>query len=160
MSLFQCDICGCVENTACSSQGCISFFADYFNWDGMEEQKGKLHCSACAPRLYADGEPTEYGMWHNRFKRSFLPLGEWTTDCVGNLEHKENKELKYNDCHITPSNDVIRRIAMQIKLTQYEQQLVAELAKEDPAFYMGLCKHGDSVITTSPEPTIKNIKSV
>lgn len=65
MSLYQCEQCGCQENTA---TGCY--------W-GRE----KKLCSFCG-----DGE------WHGKFKRKFLPKGLFKTNRVGNLEHKETGE--------------------------------------------------------------------
>ena len=89
MSLFQCEICGCVENTALSSQGIKNILDDCFDWDGIEERRGKTLCSACAPAKYSDGIPSELGKWHNEFPRTFLPMGMFKTNRVGNLEHIE-----------------------------------------------------------------------
>ena len=47
MSLFQCEVCGCVENTALASQGCsCAGIIDCFDWKGFEGRKGKMLCSA------------------------------------------------------------------------------------------------------------------
>lgn len=89
MSLFQCEVCGCCENTALSSQGCYGIFENFFDWSYAPERRGKRLCSACAPIKYKDGEPTEYGQWHRVFPRVFLPKGMFFTNKVGNLEHKE-----------------------------------------------------------------------
>lgn len=86
MSLFQCENCGCCENTALSFQG-ISGIADWFQWSGIEEREGKMLCSACAPTLFEDGSPSGMGEWHHEFKRVFLPKGEFMTNKEGNLEH-------------------------------------------------------------------------
>lgn len=86
MSLFQCQVCGCKENTALSSQGCDGFTVDWYDWTGIEDRKGKKCCSACAPTKYEDGTPTPYGKWHGEFERVFLPLGMYRTDRQGNLE--------------------------------------------------------------------------
>jgi len=48
MPLFECDKCGCVDNTA------ITNF-----WTALLEEKPKL-CSVCDP---------EIGKWHRRFER-------------------------------------------------------------------------------------------
>ncbi len=95
MSLFQCEHCGSVENTACSGQG-IKMMADYFDFAGIEDRKGKLLCSVCAPTKYADGGKTKFGVWHNRFPRKILPMGMFKTNSVGNLEHIETGETDYS----------------------------------------------------------------
>ncbi len=86
MSLFQCEKCGCVENTALSCQGFKSM-ADLFSWKGIEEWKGKRLCSACGPTRYHDDQLTNFGVWHGKFQRCYLPKGEFQTDRVGNIEH-------------------------------------------------------------------------
>ncbi len=84
MSIFQCDKCGCAENTACGWYHC----KDSKRLTPKEILGMKL-CSACAPQFYANGvEPTEFnGEWHNQFKRTFLPHGEFKTNREGNIEH-------------------------------------------------------------------------
>ena len=62
----------------------------FFDWTGIEELKGKSLCSACGPTRYRDGTITEYGKWHDRFERVFLPKGMFKTNRVGNLEHIES----------------------------------------------------------------------
>lgn len=86
MSLFQCERCGCCENTALAAQG-FRYMRAYFDWDGIEDRKGKLLCSACGPTLYRDGNTTGYGVWHDKFERVFLPMGLFKTNQKGNLEH-------------------------------------------------------------------------
>lgn len=66
MSLFQCSKCGCRENTAVS------------NWAWRTTHGQEPLCSACDPLI---------GKWHEEFPRIFLPLGEFKTNQVGNLEH-------------------------------------------------------------------------
>jgi hypothetical protein len=88
MSLFQCEECGCCENTALSAQG-FRVLSDCFDWTGIEHKKGKLLCSACGPTKYSDGTETEYGKWHDEFERVFLPMGMFKTNRVGNLSHIE-----------------------------------------------------------------------
>lgn len=63
--------------------------AKLFDWSGMPHLKGKLLCSACGPTHYNDGSQTNYGRWHNRFPRTYLPKGMFHTNRVGNLEHNE-----------------------------------------------------------------------
>ena len=94
MSLFQCENCGCVENTALASQG-FKDIADCFDWKGVEERKGMLLCSACGPLLELDGLPTGYGVWHKMFDRVYLPKGMFKTASNGNLEHIETGEQDY-----------------------------------------------------------------
>jgi len=96
MSLFQCEHCGCVENTALSSQGFHGFFEEFFDWSYAPDRKGLKLCSACGPSNYADGTPSEErGVWHNKFPRQFLPLGMFETNRVGNLAHKETGSEDY-----------------------------------------------------------------
>lgn len=86
MSLFQCQVCGCVENTALSFQGC-PMWPDSFDWAGIEDREGKRVCSACAPEKFKDGTSTGLGNWHGRFDRTYLPLGMFKTNKKGNVEH-------------------------------------------------------------------------
>ena len=88
MSLFQCEHCGCAENTALSSQG-FKVLQDRFDWTGIEDRRGKRLCSACGPTKYSDGTESFYGQWHGKFDRIFLPMGQFRTNKVGNLEHIE-----------------------------------------------------------------------
>jgi hypothetical protein len=88
MSLFQCENCGCAENTALAMQG-FKAIADWFDWTGIEDRKGKLLCSACGPTSDADGDDLPYGQWHDHFDRVFLPLGKFKSNREGNLEHIE-----------------------------------------------------------------------
>lgn len=89
MSLFQCEVCGCCENTALAAQGFV-WMADLFDWSYAPEREGKRLCSACGPVLYNDGTPTKFGKWHDQFDRTFLPLGMFVTNERGNLAHKDN----------------------------------------------------------------------
>lgn len=95
MSLFQCGRCGCCENTALSGQGCSGYAESFYDWAGIEERKGKLLCSACAPTKYSDGTPTEFGVWHGRFDRVYLPAGQFRTAKNGNLENIENGDQDF-----------------------------------------------------------------
>lgn len=96
MSLFQCENCGCCENTALSSQGFSVPFAEFFDWRYAPERKGMRLCSVCGPAYYRDGSPSGYGVeWHNVFDRVFLPKGEFFTNSVGNLEHRETGSEDY-----------------------------------------------------------------
>lgn len=88
MSLFQCENCGCCENTALSSQGFYGIFENFFDWSYAPARRGMKLCSACGPIHYQGGEPTgNAGKWHGVFPRVFLPKGEFKTNARGNLEH-------------------------------------------------------------------------
>ncbi len=93
MSLFQCENCGCVENTACADQGFT--LSDCYDWSYDESLKGKKVCRACGPKNREGGGKMtcdlwgDYGVWHNEFDRIFLPLGQFKTASNGNLEHVE-----------------------------------------------------------------------
>lgn len=95
MSLFQCQHCGCCENTALSWQGFSPFIADECDWTGIEDRKGKKLCSACGPAKFVDGEATECGKWHGKFARIFLPKGLFRTARNGNLEHVESGDQDF-----------------------------------------------------------------
>ncbi len=99
MSLFQCQNCGCCENTALACQGCDGYAVKFFDWTGIEDRKGLKLCSACAPTRYADEKDgaTEFGKWHGQFDRVFLPLGVFKTNRDGNLEHVETGSTKFRD---------------------------------------------------------------
>lgn len=94
MSLYQCEFCGCCENTALGAH-IAKHMPDLFDWAGMEESEGKLLCSACGPTKYCDGTATKYGRWHGRFERVFLPMGQFKTAHNGNLEHIETGDQDF-----------------------------------------------------------------
>lgn len=90
MSLFQCQHCGCKENTALAST--YSWISpESYDWTGIEDRKGKRLCSACLPERYADGTATGHGKWHGRFERTFLEKDMYETDHEGNLKRKKEK---------------------------------------------------------------------
>ena len=95
MSLFQCEKCGCVENTALSGQG--HSFVKIYDWSFSPDLKGKKLCSACGPKRYSNGKENEDHGWHGKFPRKFLPMGMFFTNKDGNLEHKETGSTDYND---------------------------------------------------------------
>jgi len=101
MSLFQCEKCGCCENTALAAQG-FHWMADLFDWTYAPELEGKRLCSACGPTLYRDGKPTKFGKWHDVFERTFLPLGMFRTNERGNLSHIETGSEDYRAFVIHP----------------------------------------------------------
>ena len=59
-----------------------------------------LLCSACGPSTNSDGTDSEYGKWHNRFPRTFLPKGMFVTNRVGNLAHKETGDEDFRKYEI------------------------------------------------------------
>lgn len=101
MSLFQCEHCGCVENTALACQG-FKMVNDWYDWTGIEDRKGKLLCSACGPTVGSDGYETQFGKWHDHFERVFLPKGQFKTNNVGNLEHIETGSDDYRLYRVYP----------------------------------------------------------
>lgn len=68
MSLYQCEECGCCENTALGSY-----------WG----QERKL-CSECAT-----------GTWHGEFAKVLLPKGQFFTNQQGNLAHKDTGDTDF-----------------------------------------------------------------
>lgn len=103
MSLFQCQHCGCVENTALSHQGIgnAEWRVDWYDWTGIEDRKGKLLCSACSPKLYADGTSTTLGKWHGEFDRCFLHTFDWVTDKQGNLKNSKTGSTDFKSAATT-----------------------------------------------------------
>lgn len=95
MSLFQCDNCGCVENTALAWQGFSNGWEEEFDWTGLEHLEGKQLCSACGPSKFIDGDDSGKGKWHGEFSRVYLVKGDWFTNEKGNLEHKETGSEDY-----------------------------------------------------------------
>ena len=95
MSLFQCQNCGCAENTALSCQGCDGYAETFFDWTGFEDRKGKKLCSACAPSNFCDGMPSKLGKWHGLFEREFLPMNTFRTNERGNLERIDTGDENY-----------------------------------------------------------------
>jgi hypothetical protein len=91
VSLYQCERCGCCENTALGHYWAAGHIDHLFDWTGIEDRKGLKLCSACMPTHYRDGKPLEAkgGGWHGQFPRVFLPKGKFRTSKVGNLEHIE-----------------------------------------------------------------------
>ena len=89
MSLFQCEECGCMENTATGWYWCR-------NDKQLTPEKylGKALCSCCAPTEYAGGDNNENntGEWHGRFDRKFFEKGALITNGDGNLEYKDTGE--------------------------------------------------------------------
>lgn len=96
MSLFQCENCGCCENTALTTTA-TKYAPEWFDWSAIEDRDGKLLCSVCAPTKYSDGSKTKYGVWHGEFDRVMLPMGEFKTNDDGNLEHIETGSVNFMD---------------------------------------------------------------
>jgi hypothetical protein len=81
VSLFQCQECGCCENTACG-------WYWYTKHDDPKYNDRKL-CSACGPATFSDGTKNDKcGEWHGRFERTYYPLNSMETDSSGNLKKK------------------------------------------------------------------------
>lgn len=71
MSLFNCENCGVVENTALSPSYWSRKRVEIYDWTGIEERKGMALCSECAPTRFSDGKPCGTGKWHGKFKKTF-----------------------------------------------------------------------------------------
>lgn len=95
MSLYQCEHCGCMENTATGSPPGMP--TKWFDWTGIEDRMGKHLCCSCGPAKYESGSPTGYGEWHGIFDRVFLPKGMFKTNARGNLEHIETGSENYRE---------------------------------------------------------------
>lgn len=82
MSVFQCEECGCAENTATGWYWVNKMVKD-------PKYYGRELCSICGPTHYDSGEVIEkMGKWHGRFPRKFYPHGSMRTDDKGNLVPK------------------------------------------------------------------------
>lgn len=106
MPLFVCSRCGCVDNTAESMGSAIAIHtsrapsaaASYRKVLGLTpEQEFGRYCSVCNPIWFTVGsygigpnpKPTPgFGIWHGRFKREFLPKGEFITNDMGEIVRK------------------------------------------------------------------------
>ncbi len=81
MSLYQCEECGCCENTA------LGWY--HYTEHDDPKYKGRKLCSACGPSTFSDGSKVDKcGEWHGRFERTFYPKGTMKTDDNGNLTKK------------------------------------------------------------------------
>lgn len=86
MSLYQCEECGCRENTA---------LAGYWSRNDSDSAcKGRALCSACDPTI---------GQWHGMFERLFLPKGLFITNLRGNLAHISTGDDDIRKYAITPA---------------------------------------------------------
>lgn len=94
MSLFQCEICGCIENTALSLQGVGTVMSDSFDWTGVEERKGKMLCSEHIQKKFKDGNTSGFGVWHGQFEQRYLPLGKFVRSSDGSLQHKDTGDTE------------------------------------------------------------------
>ena len=88
MSLYQCEKCGCIENTAIGFFHCRN--TDWFSEYQKGTKKGMKLCSVCGPIKTSDGNVTKYGKWHGRFRRRFFPKGTLYTDQEGNIRKIAN----------------------------------------------------------------------
>jgi len=94
MALFQCENCGCRENTAYANQGFKDWPEDY-DWSDIPNREGLMLCSECGPSHYKGGGLTGYGIWHGKFEQVFLPMGMFKTNAAGNLEHRETGDTDF-----------------------------------------------------------------
>lgn len=83
MSLYQCQKCGAVENTALGH-----YHSRGTSW--LPEKRAL--CSECGPTEFSDGTPTEYGKWHGRFEKKCYPLDSLYTDSEGNVRRKSDNK--------------------------------------------------------------------
>ena len=88
MSLYQCEKCGCVENTSTGFYHCRD--TDWYKEYQENTRPGMKLCSVCGPLKYDDNKDTRYGKWHGRFTRKFYKLDSLYTDKHGNVRKKDN----------------------------------------------------------------------
>ena len=67
MSLFQCEVCGCRENTAHSMPG-FKGITKCYDWSFAPERDGLLVCSACGPSHEARGSGSGFVKWYGKFE--------------------------------------------------------------------------------------------
>lgn len=67
MSLYVCDNCDCIENTALGAYWSRNAPDVY-----PKEYQGKALCSECGPPFYINGTPTHFGVWHGKFEKESL----------------------------------------------------------------------------------------
>lgn len=131
MSLFQCDRCGCLENTSCTGgywtmklvEDYPEVAASYRKVLGLApDEPFGAYCSVCDPAWFdARGHygigprPKQYkdsmgigdgeGKWHGKFERIFLPKGKFHTNDDGNLAHIETLDTDI-DKYVLPEEDL------------------------------------------------------
>jgi len=75
MSLYICEKCGCIDNTACGG----NYWAVLAKSNFFKDQYANEHflCLECTPKEFASGQIyTDAGKWHNRFpKRHWSEYG-------------------------------------------------------------------------------------
>ena len=78
MSLFQCEECGCIENTALSN----------YAWNCRKDSKiNPETCSACDPNIKK---------WHGSFDRTYVEKGKWKTNREGDVEHIDTHDTDFS----------------------------------------------------------------
>lgn len=77
MSLYRCQQCGCVENTA------FGFHAIRYWPEWPDDIRGRALCSACGPSQFKTGASTGFGKWHDRFEKK--PATGYWVDQQGSL---------------------------------------------------------------------------
>lgn len=125
MSLFQCDNCGCVENTACTGGYHMKWKDDRMPADVAQSYRKELglaadeefgnYCCVCSPVWFTDeGEyglgpiPKDkitkedkwgdaLGVWHGKFPREFWKKGTLFTDQQGNVSLRKRGRVKHLD---------------------------------------------------------------
>lgn len=104
MSLYQCEKCGCMENTA------LGHFWSRNLIDWPPEFKDKKLCSECGPPTFPKSEkPTGYGKWHGRFEKLLLPHGMFVANAEGNLAHRHSGSTDVRKYALTPNAQVKRQ---------------------------------------------------
>lgn len=106
MSLYQCEKCGCIENTALGWYHCRKMGIAI----QPKEEQGLALCSACGPTNYTDGKTIEKtGKWHGKFRRRFFPLNTLYTDGEGNVRLIKNDEYPKKEDEIDGEPAIINK---------------------------------------------------
>lgn len=95
MSLFQCEWCGCICNTAID---CPKYrFSIPGGRQVAKKYIGINLCSVDGPKYYLDGTPTGYGKWHGVFPRKFFKKGSLKKTSDGGLVYKDGTPVNMKD---------------------------------------------------------------
>lgn len=140
VSSFQCEVCGCVDNTAYGLYGTTIQRRSY-DWSYAPERKDLNVCSACGPCRFVSGTTAVKirndvncrGSWHGFWSRSFLPLGNYTTNHEGSLVNKETMKppafheyIPAEQVTIPPSSHEMEMARMGIKDRPYYYQAYSD----------------------------------
>lgn len=89
MSIFICEKCKCVDNTAISEYWALTnkfLYKDYIFQDDLKQYIGKPLCSECAKIVFdktGNNGKVVSGKWHDKFEKKLATL-----DQIKSVEYK------------------------------------------------------------------------